>query len=322
MSLPSPLCVGIDVSKATLDIAASSTIAQFSVANDADGFDSIIAELKKHDVALVLMEATGGLEAAVACALQAEGFELAVVNPRQARDFARAMGYLAKTDRIDARALAQMTEVINRHPERGRFIRALPDTERQVLNSMVVRRRQLIAMLVAERNRLYLAHQQSRKSINIIIKALEDELARIDKDMNTHISNHFKELSERLSSIKGVGTMTVAALLAEVPELGRLSRREISVLVGVAPVNRDSGTMRGRRTIFGGRSGVRSALYMAALVATRFNPVIKAFYMRLVTAGKPKKVALVACMRKLLTILNAMLRKNEEWDESYHHVAP
>ncbi|CAK8736656.1 IS110 family transposase ISKpn42 [Sodalis praecaptivus] len=322
MSLPSPLCVGIDVSKATLDIAASSTIAQFSVANDADGFDSIIAELKKHDVALVLMEATGGLEAAVACALQAEGFELAVVNPRQARDFARAMGYLAKTDRIDARALAQMNEVINRHPERGRFIRALPDAERQVLNSMVVRRRQLIAMLVAERNRLYLAHPQSRKSINIIIKALEDELARIDEDMNTHISNHFKELSERLSSIKGVGTMTVAALLAEVPELGRLSRREISALVGVAPVNRDSGTMRGRRTIFGGRSGVRSALYMAALVAARFNPVIKAFYMRLVTAGKPKKVALVACVRKLLTILNAMLRKNEEWDESYHHVAP
>lgn len=322
MSLPSPLCVGIDVSKATLDIAASSTIAQFSVANDADGFDSIIAELKKNDVALVLMEATGGLEAAVACALQAEGFELAVVNPRQARDFARAMGYLAKTDRIDARALAQMAEVINRHPERGRFIRALPDAERQVLNSMVVRRRQLIAMLVAERNRLYLAHPQSRKSINIIIKALEDELARIDEDMNTHISNHFKELSERLSSIKGVGTMTVAALLAEVPELGRLSRREISALVGVAPVNRDSGTMRGRRTIFGGRSGVRSALYMAALVAARFNPVIKAFYMRLVTAGKPKKVALVACMRKLLTILNAMLRKNEEWDESYHHVAP
>lgn len=322
MSLPSPLCVGIDVSKATLDIAASSTIVQFSVANDTDGFDSIIAELKKHDVALVLMEATGGLEAAVACALQAEGFELAVVNPRQARDFARAMGYLAKTDRIDARVLAQMAEVINRHPERGRFIRALPDAERQVLNSMVVRRRQLIVMLVAERNRLYLAHPQSRKSINIIIKALEDELARIDEDMNTHMSNHFKEISERLSSIKGVGTMTVAALLGEIPELGRLSRREISALVGVAPVNRDSGTMRGRRTIFGGRAGVRTSLYMAALVATRFNPVIKAFYTRLVAAGKAKKVALVACMRKLLTILNAMLRKNEEWDESYHNATP
>ncbi|EAS1947827.1 IS110 family transposase [Salmonella enterica] len=322
MSLPGPLCVGIDVSKATLDIAASSAIAQFSVANDADGFDSIIAELRKHSVSLVLMEATGGLEAAVACALQAEGFELAVVNPRQARDFARAMGYLAKTDRIDARALAQMAEVINRHPERGRFIRALPDAERQVLNAIVVRRRQLIAMLVAERNRLYLAHPQSRKSMNIIIKALKDELARIDDDMNNHIRSHFKVLSEQLSGIKGVGTMTVAALLAEVPELGHLSRREISALVGVAPVNRDSGTMRGRRTIFGGRAGVRTALYMAALVATRFNPVIKAFYTRLVAAGKPKKVALVACMRKLLTILNAMFRKNEEWNESYHRVAP
>ncbi|ECD9518226.1 IS110 family transposase [Salmonella enterica] len=322
MSLPGPLCIGIDVSKATLDIAASSAIEPFSVSNDTDGFDSIIAELRKHSVALVLMEATGGLEAAVACALQAEGFELAVVNPRQARDFARAMGYLAKTDRIDARALAQMAEVINRHPERSRFIRALPDAERQVLNAMVVRRRQLIAMLVAERNRLHPVHPQSRKSINTIIKALEDELARIDDDMNNHIRSHFKELSERLSSIKGVGAMTVAVLLAEVPELGHLSRREISALVGVAPVNRDSGTMRGRRTIFGGRAGVRTALYMAALVATRFNPVIKAFYTRLVAAGKPKKVALVACMRKLLTILNAMLRKNEEWNESYHHVVP
>lgn len=322
MSLPGPLCVGIDVSKATLDIAASSAIEQFSVANDADGFDSIIAELRKNAVALVLMEATGGLEAAVACALQAEGFEIAVVNPRQARDFARAMGYLAKTDRIDARALTQMAEVINRHPERDRYIRALPDSERQVLAAMVVRRRQLITILVAERNRLYPAHPQSRKSINIIIKALENELARIDEDMSNHIRSHFKDLSERLSSIKGVGTMTVAALLAEVPELGQLSRREISALVGVAPINRDSGTMRGRRTIFGGRAGVRSSLYMAALVATRFNPVIKAFYTRLVAAGKPKKVALVACMRKLLTILNAMLRKNEEWNESYHHLAP
>ncbi|EDX7952701.1 IS110 family transposase [Salmonella enterica subsp. enterica serovar Minnesota] len=322
MSLPSPLCVGIDVSKATLDIAASSKIAQFSVANDTDGFDLIIAELRKHAVALVLMEATGGLEAAVACTLQAEGFEIAVVNPRQARDFARAMGYLAKTDRIDARALAQMAEVINRHPERERFIRALPDAERQVLNAMVVRRRQLIAMLVAERNRLYPAHPQSRKSISIIIKALEDELVRIDEDMNNHIHNHFKDLSDRLSSIKGVGAMTVAALLAEVPELGQLSRREISALVGVAPVNRDSGTMRGRRTIFGGRAGVRTALYMAALVATRFNPVIKTFYLRLIAVGKPKKVALVACMRKLLTILNAMLRKNEDWNEAYHLVTP
>ena len=295
MSLPNPLCVGIDVSKATLDIATTSEVAQFTTGNDADGFDAIVAELRKHSVALILMEATGGLEVAVACSRQAEGFDVAVVNPRQARDFARAMGYLAKTDRIDARALA----------------------------AMVVRRRQLITMLVAERNRLHPAHPQSRKSINIIIQALKNELARIDEDMNRHIQSHFKELTERLRSIKGgVGTMTAAALLAEVPELGNLSRREISALIGVAPVNRDSGTMRGRRTIFGGRAGARAALYMAALVATRFNPVIKAFYMRLLAVGKAKKVVLVACMRKLLTILNAMLRKNEEWNESYHHVAP
>ena len=322
MSQPGSLCVGIDVSKAILDIAASSAIEQFSVGNDSDGFEAIIAELRMYAIALVLMKATGGLETAIVCALQAEGFELAVVNPRQARDFARAMGYLAKTDSIDARVLSQLAEVLNRHPERERFIRALPDTECQVLTAMVVRRRQLITMLVAERNRLHPAHPLNRKSINIIIKALEDELARLDADMNSHIHSHFKELAKRLSSIKGVGTMTAAALLAEVPEQGNLSRREISALVGMVPVNRDSGTMRGRRTIFGGRAGVRTALYMAALVATRFNPVIKVFYMRLLAAGKPKKVALVTCIRKLLTILNAMLRKNEEWNESYHHVAP
>lgn len=216
MSQPGSLCVDIDVSKAILDIAASSAIEQFSVGNDIDGFDAIIAELRMYAIALVLMKATGGLETAIVCALQAEGFELAVVNPRQARDFARAMGYLAKTDSIDARVLSQMAEVLNRHPERERFIRALPDTECQVLTAMVVRRRQLITMLVAERNRLHPAHPLNRKSINIIIKALEDELARLDADMNSHIHSHFKELAKRLSSIKGVGTMTAAALLAEV----------------------------------------------------------------------------------------------------------
>ncbi|RAX07468.1 IS110 family transposase [Photorhabdus bodei] len=320
MSQPSPLCVGIDVSKASLDIAASTTISAFTISNDPDGFDVIVSTLKEHTISLILMEATGGLEAAVAYALQAEGLDVVIINPRQARDFARAMGYLAKTDRIDAKVLAQMAEVIDRHPERERFIRALPDAERQVLSAMVVRRRQLITMLVAERNRLHPSHPQSRKSINVIIEALERELSRIDNDMNNHIKTHFKSISERLCSVKGIGTTTTAALLAEVPELGKLTRREISALVGVAPVNRDSGTMRGRRTISGGRAGVRTALYMAALVATRFNPVIKAFYNRLLAAGKAKKVALVACMRKLLTILNAMTKKNEEWNESYHYI--
>lgn len=318
MSLPNQICVGIDVSKATLDIAGTSDISHFTIENTADGFDVIISELKQHAVALILMEATGGLEAAVACALQAEGFEVAIINPKQARDFARSMGYLAKTDRIDAMVLAQMADVLNRHPERERFIRAIPDAGRLILLAIVVRRRQLITMLTAERNRMHPSHLEGKKSISIIVKAIEDELERIDKDMLKHIRTHFKSRADQLSDIKGVGTMTIAALLAEVPELGNLSRRAISALVGVAPVNRDSGTMRGRRTIYGGRSGVRASLYMAALVATRHNPVIKVFYARLVAAGKPKKVALVACMRKLLTIVNAMLRKNEGWDESYH----
>lgn len=321
MSQPNQLCIGIDVSKASLDISALSDIKPFSVTNDADGFSTIITELKQHNIAIILLEATGGLEAAVVCSLQVEGFDVVVINPKQARDFARAMGYLAKTDRIDAKALAQMADVINRHPERSRFIHALPDAERQVLSSMVIRRRQLMTMLTAERNRLHLAPPQNRKSISTIMNVLGNEITRIDSSMSKHINRHFKELSAHLNTVKGIGLMTIATLLSEVPELGKLSRREISALVGVAPINRDSGTMRGRRTIFGGRSSVRTTLYMAALVATRFNPVIKTFYLHLLLAGKPKKVALVACMRKLLTILNAMLRKNEKWIDSYHQIA-
>lgn len=285
MSLPNPLCVGIDVSKTTLDIATTSEFAQFTTGNDADGFDAIVAELSGVDS----VEATGGLEAAVACSLQVEGFDVAVVNPRLARDFARAMGYLAKTDRIDSRVLAQMAEVINRHPERERFIRAQPEAEGQALAAMVVRRRQLFTMLVAERNRLHPAHPQSKKSINIIVQTLENEFARIDEDMSMHIQSHFKELAKRLINIKGVGSMTTAALLAVVPELCHLSRREISALIGVAPVNRDSGTMRARRTIFRWSSGARTALYMAALVAIRFNPVIRRFTCFCLQPEKPKK---------------------------------
>lgn len=267
------------------------------------------------------MEATGGLESGVACHLESEGFDVVVINPRQARDFARAMGYLAKTDRIDARVLLQMSEVINQHPEQEKYIRPLPDAHRQILAAMVVRRRQLTIMLTAERNRLHPSHPQSYKSIKSIISALKGELARIEGEMAIHIKDHVSELSDLLSAVKGVGAATVAVLLAEVPELGSLSRREISALIGVAPVNRDSGTMRGRRTVFGGRASVRTALYMSALVGTRHNPVIKEFYTRLVAAGKPKKVALTACIRKLLTILNAMLKKNEAWDPMYHQHA-
>lgn len=321
MSVSNHRCAGIDVSKGTLDIAISNNASQFTVPNGSDGFTPIIGELKRNKTRLILMEATGGLESGVACHLQSEGFDVVVINPRQARDFARAMGYLAKTDRIDARVLLQMSEVINQHPEREKYICPLPDAHRQILAAMVVRRRQLTIMLTAERNRLHPSHPQSYESIKSIISALKGELARIKGEMAIHIKDHFSELSDLLSAVKGVGASTVAVLLAEVPELGSLSRREISALIGVAPVNRDSGTIRGRRTVFGGRASVRTALYMSALVGTRHNPVIKEFYTRLVAAGKPQKVALTACIRKLLTILNAMLKKNEAWDPMYHQHA-
>jgi transposase len=320
MSLPNaePITVGIDVAKDTLEVALGRSSPTLSLSNDTDGIDVLLGRLAAQPVAVVVMEATGGLEAAVACALQAAGHAVAVINPRQARDFARALGQLAKTDRIDARILAQLGEVIARHPQRDKFLKSLPTAEQQVLAALVTRRRQLIAMLVAERNRLARTHVQTKKSINAIIKALAKELARIDEDMSGHVRTHFADLSALLDSVKGVGKTTIATLLGELPELGKLSRREISALVGVAPINRDSGVMRGRRTIFGGRGGVRHVLYMAALVAARHNPVIKAFYQRLVAAGKPKKVALVACMRKLLTILNAMVKAGTPWDGSLH----
>jgi transposase len=253
--------------------------------------------------------------------LQSEGFDVVVFNPRQARDFARAIGYLAKTGQIDARVLLQMAKVINQRPEREKYIRPLPDVHRKLLAATVARRRQLTIMLTAERNRLHLSHPQNHESIRFIISVLKSEVARIEALMSAYISKNFSELSVLLSAVKGVGAATVAVLLAEVPALGTLSRREISALIGVAPVNRDSGTMRGRRTVFGGRASVRTALYMSALVGMRHNPVIKEFYTRLVAAGKPKKVALTACIRKLLTILSAMLKKNEAWEPMYHHHA-
>lgn len=317
---PTPITVGIDVAKATLDVAIGLKEPPLSVPNEGDGFDTLLAKLAEHRVALIVLEATGGLEMAVACVLQATGYAVAVINPRQARDFARAMGKLAKTDRIDARTLAQLGEVIERHSERNKFVKPLPTAEQQVLAAIVARRRQLITMLGSERNRLTLAHTHTCKSIETIIQALTDELARIDNDISRHIQSHFTDLSALLRTVKGVGNTTISILIAEVPELGKLTRREISALVGVAPINRDSGTMRGKRMIFGGRGSVRRVLYMAALVATRHNQTIKFFYERLVKTGKPKKVVLVACMRKLLTILNAMVKTGKPWDASFHEI--
>lgn len=323
MSLPNststPITVGIDVAKDTIEVAIGLGLPTLALSNDSAGFDALPGQLASHQVALVVMEATGSLESAVACALQAAGYALAVINPRQARDFARALGKLAKTDRIDARVLAQLAEVLQRHPDRDKFVKPLATAEQQQLAAMVIRRRHLLSMLLAERNRLGQSHPSARKSLNTIIQALTKELLRIDEDMAEYIQSQFADLSALLDSAKGVGKTTISTLIAEVPELDKLTRREISALVSVAPINRDSGAMRGRRTIFGGRRSVRHVLYMAALSASRHNRMIKVFYDRLVAAGKPKKVALVACMRKLLTILNAMVKSGKSWDAAFHY---
>ena len=316
--MPEPIVIGIDIAKQTFDAAIGVAGAIKTFANDDSGHDALMAELASKAVDLIVMEATGGLERDLACALQAAGFAVAVVNPRQARDFAKAMGYLAKTDRIDAKALAELAHVLSRHPERERFVSALPTPEQQVLQALVARRRQLVAMRVAEHQRLSVSHAAAKKSIEAMIEAIRAQINEVEADLAKHIEIHHADLAKRLASVRGIGPTTVATLIAEVPELGQLSRREIAALIGLAPFNRDSGQMRGKRTIFGGRSQVRRGLYMAALAAIRFNDVIKQFYNRLVAAGKPKKVAIVACMRKLLTILNAMVRTGKSWDDSLY----
>ncbi len=314
-----PIVIGIDIAKQTFDAALGVAGSIETFANTDEGHDALLARLAGATVDLVVMEATGGLERDLACTLQASGFAVAVVNPRQARDFAKAMGYLAKTDRIDAKALAELAQVLSRHPERERFISTLPTPEQQALQALVARRRQLIAMRVAEHQRLSVSHAAARKSITTLIAAINAQIDDVEAALAKHIDTHHAELAQQLSSVRGIGPTTTASLIAEVPELGHLSRREISALIGVAPFNRDSGQMRGKRSIFGGRGQVRRGLYMATLAAIRFNAVIKHFYARLVTAGKPKKVAIVACMRKLLTILNAMVRTGRPWDESLHN---
>lgn len=313
-----PRYAGIDVAKDTVDLALGPSAPVESFANDPNGHAAILARLREHQVALVVLEASGGYEFTLACALQGAGLAVAVINPRQARDFAKSMGYLAKTDAIDARMLAQLAQVIAAHPNRERFVKVLADAEQQHLQALVLRRNQLIGMLTAERQRLATSHAAARKSIEKLIAAIRKQLDDIEAQLAQHIKRHHADLAALLQSASGVGPATTATLIADLPELGTLDRHQIAALVGVAPFNRDSGKMRGKRMICGGRAQVRRALYMAALVSTRFNPVIARFYQRLLVAGKPKKVALVACMRKLLTILNSMVRSGKPWDESLH----
>jgi transposase len=310
--------IGIDVSRDTLEVGSSAKPATWRHGNDSTGIEALTAELLALAPALVVLEATGGYEFEAACALQAAGLAVAVVNPRQARDFARAMGALAKTDALDAKMLAAFARVLHQHPERERFVKPLADAELQRLQALVLRRRQLVGMLTAERQRLRLSHASARPSIERTIEFLKTQVADIEAESAEHVRAHHAALAQALSSVKGVGPATLATLLAELPELGRLCRRRIAALVGVAPLNRDSGQMRGQRSIWGGRADVRRTLYMATLVAVRYSPVFKAFYVRLIAAGKPKKVALVAAMRKLLTVLNAIAKSGRPWDESLH----
>jgi transposase len=255
------------------------------------------------------LEATGKLEVPLASALAAAGLPVAVVNPRQVRDFAKASGLLAKTDLLDAQILARVAEVMRPEP------RPLADEQTQALAAILARRRQLIEMLTAEKNRLGAAPKPVRKSLRAPIVWLEREVAHTDADLAQAIreSPVWRAKDDRLRSTPGVGPVLATTLLAGLPELGTLNRKQIAALVGVAPLNRDSGTLRGKRTIWGGRAHVRAVLYMAAVVAARYNPVIRTFYHRLLAAGKAKKVALTACMRKLLTILNAMMKHRTPW---------
>jgi transposase len=303
--------VGIDVSKARLDVALLPSGETFALANDEEGLRELTEKLTEVRPALVVLEATGGLQRPLVAALFASRIASAVVNPRQSRDFAKAIGRLAKTDRIDALVLARFAEAVRPEPQTP------PEAEALEFRAIVARRRQLIQMMTAEKNRLGAATSRKvRSRLEAHIRWLEKELARTDRDLDEAIANSptFKENETLLRSVPGVGPVLCRTLLAGLPELGSLSPRELSALVGVAPINRDSGIFRGRRGgVWGGRARVREALYMAALVATRYNPAIKEFYGGLVASGKPKKVALVACMRKLLTILNALMRERTPW---------
>lgn len=300
--------VGIDVAKAELVVSTQPTEERWTVANDERGVRTLVERLRSLEPQLLVLEATGGYELLCVAALAAAGLPVVVVNPRQVRDFAKATGQLAKTDRIDADILARFADKVR--PS----VRPLAGADAQELAALLARRRQLLDMLQAERNRLGQVFgrgkQHVKKSLKSHIAFLEREVRMTDTDLGEMVrrSPAWRERDELLQSVPGVGPVLSRTLLADLPELGRLSRREIAKLVGVAPLSRDSGTMRGRRFVPGGRASVRAVLYMAALVATKRNAVIGTFYLRLLAAGKPKKLALVACMRKLLTILNVMVR--------------
>jgi transposase len=312
MSAPQ-VFVGIDVSKAQLDVALRPTGECWHVNHDEAGIAGLAERLRTVQPALIVLEASGGLEVPVTGALAEAGLPVVVVNPRHARDFAKATGRLAKTDTLDARGLAHFAEAVRPTP------RPLPEAQAQALSAVLTRRRRLVQMLTAERQRLQTAPQPVRADIQAHITWLMRRLARTDADVAAavHASPLWRAKDEILRSTPGVGPILSRTLVAEVPELGVLNRQEIAALIGVAPFNDDRGTLRGKRVVWGGRAHVRAVLYMSTLAAVRHNAVLKAFYTRLRAVGKAPKVALTACMRKLLTMLNAMLKHRTPWRENY-----
>jgi transposase len=309
---PAKVYVGIDVSKVHLDVSVGMGQTSWQVENSPEGIGELVQKLSELKPSLIVLEATGGYEMAAAGALALAKLPVAVVNPRQVRDFAKSLGRLAKTDHIDAQVLARFGEAVQPEP------RALADAQTLKLQAILGRRRQLIEMLVAENNRLHLVHKDVLVGLKDHIAWLEHSLDDLDKDLRDLLKNSpiWHEKDDLLRSVPGVGPVLSTTLLAELPELGTLNRKKIAALVGVAPYNCDSGKMHGKRAIWGGRAAIRSVLYMATLSAIRCNPVIRTFYDRLIRAGKEAKVALVACMRKLLTILNAMMHTQKHWESA------
>jgi transposase len=301
--------VGIDVSKRSLEVKVYGEATGRKIGNDADGFTTLIEQMRAAQPELIVFEATGGYESRAVKALSEVGFAVAVVNPTRVRRFAEGLGVLAKTDKIDAQVIAHFASVV-RPPVNSR---QTPLEEQ--LAAFVERRRQLLVELTAEKNRLSTCPEWVRDDVEEHIAWLEERIDRLQTDIQVCIGlkPEWQERSEIIDSVPGVGVVTATTMVAELPELGQLSRQKIAALVGVAPFNKDSGPKKGKRRIFGGRSGVRRTLYMAALSATRCNPVIRAFYQKLLQRGKEKKVALTACMRKLLVIINALVRKGEAW---------
>lgn len=303
--------VGIDVSKAHLDVAVRPSGQAWQVANSAAGIAQLVQQLREQGPGLVVLEATGGYENAAAAALAVAGLAVAVINPRQARDFAKSTNQLAKTDRIDAQVLAHFADALRPEP------RPLPDEATTALQAVLTRRREVIEMQVAEQSRLSLVHDSMRSHLQEHLDWLAEEIKDLEQQLDQLVANNaaWQAKEALLTSVPGVGPITARTLLAELPELGTVNRKQVAALVGVAPFNRDSGTLRGKRAIWGGRASVRTVLYMATLSATRYNPVIQQHYQHLIhDAGKLPKVALTACIRKLLTILNAILASQKPWN--------